>query len=146
MATIISCKNHVNDDGTYSGLRVTRAMAAATTQLTGARLGDLLLKLFKPLTEAPTEILMLEPMYKTHKEALTSLMSLDIDLHPVLQCFMLQQMAHKLAAKSEHNLILGIPMAAIVQTLPLLASCQPHLPATNPSQGQSGQSVGCQLS
>ena len=36
-------------------------------------------------------------------------------LHPVIQCFLLQQMAAKLAAKSEHNLILGIPMAAIVK-------------------------------
>ena len=78
-------------------------------------MGDLLLKLFKPLIDMPTELVQLQPMYKTHKEALTSLSSLDIDLHSVIQCFILQQMASKLAAKAEHNLIIGIPMAAIVK-------------------------------
>ena len=37
MATIVSMKRHLNDDGTYSGLRITQAMSEATTQLTGAR-------------------------------------------------------------------------------------------------------------
>ena len=42
-------------------------------------------------------------------------MRLDIELHSVIQCFILQQMASKLAAKAEHNLILGIPMAGIIK-------------------------------
>ena len=63
----------------------------------------------------PTDIYKLEPMYKIHQEALTSLNSLDIKLHPVIQCFILQQMACKLAQKPEHNLILGIPMASIIK-------------------------------
>ena len=54
-------------------------------------------------------------MYKTHKEALTSLQSLDIELHPVVQCFILQQLASKLAMESEHNIIIGIPMAKVVK-------------------------------
>ena len=41
--------------------------------------------------------------------------SLDIDLHPVIKCFLLQQMTSKLAPKQEHQLILGIPMAGIVK-------------------------------
>ena len=114
IATIIAMKQHI-EDGRYSGLNFLQALGAATTQLTGARLGDLLLKLFKPLTDMPNDINKLEPMYKTHQEALTSLLSLDIKLHPVIQCFILQQMASKLAQKPEHNLVLGIPMASIIK-------------------------------
>ena len=77
----------INDDDTVSALRIIQAMSRATTQLTGARLGDLLLKLFKPLTEMPVELRQLEPTYKVYKESLTSIASLDIELHPVIQCF-----------------------------------------------------------
>jgi hypothetical protein len=114
MSTIIAMKRHMSE-GRYSGLFITQALGEATTQLTGARLGDLLVRLFEPIQEAPSELRKLESTYKKHKEALTSLTSLDIHLHPVIQCFLLQQMAAKLAAKSEHNLILGIPMASIVK-------------------------------
>ena len=114
MATIIAMDRHMLH-GKYSGLLIMQAMGEATTQLTGARLGGLLLELFKPLTDVPQELHLLESNYRVHKKALTGLRSLDIDLHPVLQCFMLQQMASKLATKQEHNMILGIPMSAIVQ-------------------------------
>ena len=114
MATIIAMDRHMLH-GKYNGLLIMQAMGEATTQLTGARLGGLLLELFKPLTDVPQELHLLESNYRVHKKALTGLRSLDIDLHPVLQCFMLQQMASKLATKQEHNMILGIPMSAIVQ-------------------------------
>ena len=114
VSTVIAMKRHMHQ-GRYCGLSIMQSLCASTTQLTGARLGDLLLKLFKPLIEKPAELVQLEPMYKTHKEALTSLRSLDIELHSVVQCFILQQMASKLATKPEHNLILGIPMASIVK-------------------------------
>ena len=76
-------------------------MGETTTQLTGARLGDLLLKVFKPLIDVPTEISQLESQYKIHNEALTAMESLDIELHSVIRCFLLQQMTSKLAAKQE---------------------------------------------
>ena len=114
ISNIIAIKRN-KYDGNYSGLCTIQYLGESTTQLTGARLCDLLLKLFQPLTEAPTELIKLEPAYKTHKDALNSLTSLDIDLHPVIQCFVLQQMASKLAMKAEHNLILGIPMAGIIK-------------------------------
>ena len=115
MASIIAFKQHTDGEGRYSGLRIVQAMCAATTQLTGARLGELLKSVFKPLTDVPGEIQQLEPNYKKHSEALTALESLDIDLHPVIRCFLLQQMTSKLATKQEHQLILGIPMAGIVK-------------------------------
>ena len=116
IATLISMKRHLDSNNTVSGLRIIQYMGEATTQLTGARLTDLLLKVFAPLTNIPSEISLLEPQYKIHNEALTSLESLDIDLHPVIRCFLLQQMASKLAAKQEHQLILGIPMASIIKS------------------------------
>jgi hypothetical protein len=115
MANIIAFKQHTDGEGRYSGLRIIQAMCAATTQLTGARLGELLKSVFQPLTDVPGEIQQLEPNYKKHSEALTALGSLDIDLHPVIRCFLLQQMTSKLATKQEHQLILGIPMAGIVK-------------------------------
>ena len=93
LATLISMKRHLDINNTVSGLRIIQYMGEATTQLTGARLTDLLLKVFAPLTNIPSEISSLEPQYKIHNEALTSLESLDIDLHPVIRCFLLQQMA-----------------------------------------------------
>ena len=115
MSSITALKRH-KINGRYCGLSILQALGEATTQLTGARLGDLLLKLFKPINDKPTELHRLEPMYKTHKEALTSLQSLDIELHSVIQCFILQQMASSLAMKPEHNIILGIPMASIIKS------------------------------
>ena len=114
IATIIAMKRNMYE-GSYSGLCIIQMMGESTSQLTGARLGDLLIKLFNPLQDPPTELAKLEPTYKIHKEALNSLISLDIELHPVIQCFILQQMASKLAMKSEYNLILGIPMASIIK-------------------------------
>ena len=77
MASIIAFKQHTDGEGRYSGLRIVQAMCAATTQLTGARLGELLKSVFKPLTDVPGEIQQLEPNYKMHSEALTALGSLD---------------------------------------------------------------------
>ena len=79
MASIIAFKQHTDGQGRYSGLRIVQAMCAATTKLTGARLGDLLKSVFKPLTDVPGEIHQLEPAYKKHSESLTALESLDIE-------------------------------------------------------------------
>ena len=114
ISSITALKRHKHG-GRYCGLSILQALGEATTQLTGARLGDLLTKLFKPIIDKPAELKHLEPMYKTHKEALNSLQSLDIELHPVVQCFILQQLASKLAMESEHNIIIGIPMAKVVK-------------------------------
>ena len=102
-------------EGRASGLCIMTSIATTMTSMTAYRMGSLLKDVFKPLSSQVVEYQALEPAYKEFVEAKNTLGKLGVELPPQIESFLLQEMASRLAGRSNLNLILGIPMSKIIQ-------------------------------
>ena len=99
----------------HSGLCIISSIAKSLTSMTAHRVGALLKQYFSPLTTQVSDYKDLQPTYNKFIEAKGTLSKLGVDMPLQVEAFLLQEMAGILAGRQQMNLILGIPMAQLIQ-------------------------------